>query len=95
MKDVQDAEQAYSTALNREHPAVQNMKFIRFLLFLWVVLALLDSDAAYQNQCGSGSTTLIASLPYPSKSVRVSVSVSWTYVLDNLYVSSILIHEQK
>ncbi len=48
--------------LNREHPAFQNMKFLRFFLFLRVIFALLNSDPAYQNQCGSGSTTLIASL---------------------------------
>jgi hypothetical protein len=31
------------SALKREHPALQNMKFIDFLLFLWVIFAL-DPD---------------------------------------------------
>ena len=33
------------SALNREHPALQNMTFLNFLLFLWVIFALLDSDS--------------------------------------------------
>jgi hypothetical protein len=31
-------------ALKREHPALQNMKFLNFFLFLWVIFALLDPD---------------------------------------------------
>jgi hypothetical protein len=34
------------TALKREHPALQNMKFLYFFLFLWVIFALLDPDPA-------------------------------------------------
>jgi hypothetical protein len=30
------------SALKREHPALQNMKFINFLIFFWVIFALLD-----------------------------------------------------
>jgi hypothetical protein len=30
------------SALKREHPALQKMKFINFFLFLWVYFALLD-----------------------------------------------------
>ncbi len=56
------------SARNREHPALQNLKFLNFFLFLWVIFALLDlgphphyicipnpdpdSDPADQNQCG-------------------------------------------
>ncbi len=32
------------SALKREHPALQNMKFHHFYLFLWVIYALLDPD---------------------------------------------------
>jgi hypothetical protein len=31
-------------ALKREHPALKNMKFLDFFLFLWVIFALLDPD---------------------------------------------------
>jgi hypothetical protein len=41
------------SALKREHPALQNMKFLDFFQFLWVLFALLDPD--------SGSTDLIES----------------------------------
>jgi hypothetical protein len=40
------------SALKREHPALQNMKFF---LLLWVIFALLDPDPEY------GSTDLIES----------------------------------
>jgi hypothetical protein len=32
------------SALKREHPAFQNMKFFYLFLFLWVIFALLDLD---------------------------------------------------
>ncbi len=32
------------SALKREHPALQKMKFINLLLRLWVIFALLDPD---------------------------------------------------
>jgi hypothetical protein len=31
-------------ALKRKHPALQNMKFLKFFLLLWVIFALLDPD---------------------------------------------------
>ncbi len=31
-------------ALQKEHPSLQNIKFLYFLLFLWVFFALLDPD---------------------------------------------------
>ena len=34
--------QEKTSALKREHPAIQNMKFLNFFLFLWVILDLLD-----------------------------------------------------
>ena len=44
----------------RELPSFQNMKFLHFFpFFVVVIFALLDPDSADQNQCGSGSTTLI------------------------------------
>jgi hypothetical protein len=36
------------SALNREHPAIQNMKFLYFFLLLWVIFAHLDPDPATQ-----------------------------------------------
>ncbi len=47
-------------ALKREYPALQNLKFLPFFLFLCVIFALLDPDPdpADQNQCGSESETL-------------------------------------
>jgi hypothetical protein len=44
------------SALKREHPAIQNLKFINFFLFLCVIFALLDPVSE------SGSETLILSL---------------------------------
>ncbi len=48
-----------STALKREHPALQNMKFLNFLLDLWLIFALLNPDL--DSEYGSGSTDLIES----------------------------------
>jgi hypothetical protein len=53
------------TALKREHPALQNMKFLYFYLFLCVIFAILDPDPATQinaDPCGSGSKTLVLGL---------------------------------
>jgi hypothetical protein len=59
------------SALKREHPALQKMKFIYFFLCLWVIFALLDPDwesgSGYGSrdptESGSGSTAKqIASL---------------------------------
>jgi hypothetical protein len=44
------------SALQKEHPALQNMKFLNFLPFLWVIFALLDPDP--DPESGSGSTDL-------------------------------------
>jgi hypothetical protein len=33
-----------SSALKREHSALQNMKFLNYFLLLWVIFALLDPD---------------------------------------------------
>jgi hypothetical protein len=43
------------SALKREHPALQNMKFLDFFIFLWVIFALLDLEF--------GSETLIKAIP--------------------------------
>ncbi len=47
------------SALGREHPALQNINFLHFLLFMWVIFALQDPNPCDQNQCWSGSATLI------------------------------------
>ena len=36
--------QEQPSVLKREHPALQNMKFLTFFLFLFVIFALLDPD---------------------------------------------------
>jgi hypothetical protein len=47
------------SAIKREHPALQSMKFLNFFLLLWVILALLDPDP--DSKYGAGSTDLIQS----------------------------------
>ncbi len=42
------------SALKSEHPELQNMKFLNFILHLWVIIGRLDPDSEY----GSGSTDL-------------------------------------
>jgi hypothetical protein len=52
------------STLKREHPVLQNMEILYFLFFVGHFFALLDPDPATQiseDQCGSGSTTLIFS----------------------------------
>jgi hypothetical protein len=34
------------SALKREHPALQNMKFLYFFPYLWVIFALRDPEPA-------------------------------------------------
>jgi hypothetical protein len=36
--------QEKTSALKREHPALQKMKFIKFFQCLWVIFALLNQD---------------------------------------------------
>jgi hypothetical protein len=54
IKDVQAAAKAFSPQKEREHPALQNMKFLNFFLVLWVFCPP-GSDPDNKNQCGSGS----------------------------------------
>jgi hypothetical protein len=49
------------SALKREHPALQNIKFLDFILLLWVIFALLDLDPNPDSESGYGSTDLIES----------------------------------
>jgi hypothetical protein len=65
------------SALKREHPALQNMKFLKFFLLLWVIFGLLnpDLDPEYGSrsidpiESGSnsdpqpGSATLLGAIP--------------------------------
>jgi hypothetical protein len=44
------------SALKREHPALQKLKFINFFLFLWVIFTPLDPDP--DHPVGSRSITL-------------------------------------
>ncbi len=46
-------------ALKREHPALQNMKFLNFFLLLWVIFALLDPEPDSESGSGYGSETLV------------------------------------
>jgi hypothetical protein len=45
------------SAHKREHPALQNMKFLSFFLLLWVIFALLDPDPYPDSEYGSGSAS--------------------------------------
>jgi hypothetical protein len=47
------------SVLKREHPALQNIKFLKFFLLLWVIFALLDPNP--DSEYGSGSTDRIES----------------------------------
>jgi hypothetical protein len=49
------------SALKREHPALQNMKFLNFILLLRVIFSLLDPDPDSEDGTGSGSTDPIES----------------------------------
>ncbi len=60
------------STLKREHPALQNMKFLNFFLFLWVIFALLDPDPDPE----SGSTDLIES----RSGSETLVSWIWNYL---------------
>ncbi len=66
------------SALEREHPALQNMKFLNFFLILWAIFNLLDPDSE------SGSTDLIESGynqdPDPNTDTRSS-SYSGSYLV--------------
>jgi hypothetical protein len=53
--------------LKREHPALQNIKLLFFLL-LWAIFALLDPDSKY----GSGSTDLIESGSNPDPNPKIT-----------------------
>jgi hypothetical protein len=77
-----------SSALKREHPALQNMKFLNFFLFFWVNFALLDLDPDFESGSGYGSTELIQ-----SGSERLRVTCTGTcrsnfFSSDNLNVGS-------
>jgi hypothetical protein len=49
------------SACKREHPALQNIKFLYFffLYFLWLIFVLMDMDPDFKSR--SGSTDLIES----------------------------------
>jgi hypothetical protein len=54
--------QEKQSALKREHTALKSQNHETsppFFPFLWVIFDLQDPDPADQNQCGSGSTTMI------------------------------------
>ncbi len=51
-------------ALKREHPSLQNMKFLNFFIFVWVIFALMDPDPHWiLIQSGFGSETLVPRMP--------------------------------
>ena len=49
------------SALKREHPALQKIKFINFFLRLWVMFALLDPNPGSRDPIQSGSTAKVGS----------------------------------
>jgi hypothetical protein len=52
---------SYRRSLKREHPALQNIKFLNFFLFLWVIFALLDPDPDFESGSVYGFEDLIES----------------------------------
>jgi hypothetical protein len=83
------------SALKKEHPALQNMKFHKYFLLSRVIFALLDPDSEY----GSGSTdpiesvsaTLVMKVRYLLTEAGQLVSCS--DVLDDLSVEDVRIRE--
>ncbi len=55
------------SALKREHPALQNMKFLNFFLLFWVIFALLDPDPDSEYGSGSGFTDMLESGSNPDQ----------------------------
>ncbi len=45
------------SALKREHPELQQMKFLNFFLLLWVIFVLLDPDPYSEYRSGSADPT--------------------------------------
>jgi hypothetical protein len=83
--DVQATGGAFSP--QREHPALQKMKFINFFIFLCVIFALLDPDldcesgSRSRNPTESGYTTLLVRgkiyLRTNKKANKLLVHVLW------------------
>jgi hypothetical protein len=50
------------SALKKEHPVLENKKFLDFFMFLWFFFALLDPDplTGFRIRIQSGSGTLIS-----------------------------------
>jgi hypothetical protein len=53
------------SALKKGHPIFQNMKFMNFFTFLWVIFALLDPDPYSKSVSGSTDLTEFGSNPDP------------------------------
>jgi hypothetical protein len=66
------------SALKKEDPALQNMKFSYFFLFLWVIFALLDPRFSRPNQYGSmriRMQNIVPNLRAISKAVKCKVNL--------------------
>jgi hypothetical protein len=60
IKDFRHTGEVFSPQKRREHPALQNIKFFHFSIFVGLFCPLdPDSDPAGKNQQGSGSATLV------------------------------------
>jgi hypothetical protein len=53
IKDVQAT--GRPSALKREHPALPNMKFLNFFLFMWVIFCPPGSGSGFRIRIQSGS----------------------------------------
>jgi hypothetical protein len=49
------------SAIKREHPALQKMKFINYFIFFWLIFALLDPHPDCKSGSGYGSRDPIES----------------------------------
>jgi hypothetical protein len=71
-------QQGKPSALKREHPAIQKIKFTYFFLYLWVIFALLGSDTDSGTPIESGSrnrpTTLL--LKPLTAAIKIAIHLS-------------------
>ncbi len=64
------------SVLKREHPAIQNLKFLHFFLFLWLIFALLDSDPDPATQINGDSCPDTDPDPQPYLKDKADIEVS-------------------
>jgi hypothetical protein len=72
-------QQEKPSALEKEHPALGNIKILNFFVYLWVVFALLDPDPPTQinaDPCGSVSPTLDPAQRFELPTANIKVATA-------------------